>query len=261
MKRLFGVCLLAAASMSVSAVEGFAPTDAEIALLPPYCAKKLKGTMTPQEGAYYPHVHHYCFGLNFANRAMRAGNATSRKFNLESSKGEFNYVIQRLEKTHWMYPQLQTDMGNTLLKLNDSSGALNAFNMALSANPSYERAYMGLIQTLQKSGSRSSVLDVASTGLKHLPTSRYLKKIYLDFGGKEPFPEPIVRQAESPKSELQSADQSVNAAEPIGNSEKGPKSATAEATENAADRPDTGCRFCPPEEIQERWRETFDSSK
>lgn len=260
MKRIFSACLLAVASMSALAVEGFAPTDAEIAVLPPYCAKRLRGTMTPQEGAYYPHVHHYCFGLNFANRAQRARDKTARKFNLESARGEFNYVIQRLETTHWMYPQVQSDMGNILSKLNDSSGALNAFNMALSANPAYERAYMGLIQILQRSGSRSSVLDVASAGLRHLPNSHYLKKVYLDFGGKEPFPEPIVRPTESSKYERQSADRAVGAAESIESSEKRTQSTTGEATESESGRPDTGCRFCPPKEIQERWRETFDSS-
>ncbi len=256
MKRLVGACLLAIASTSLLAVDAHAPTDAELAQLPPYCAKRWKGTLSQEELANFPHGHHYCSGLKFLNRAQRSRAAEDRKFNLQSAQGEFSYVLQHLSKSHWMYPQVQTEMGHTLLKSKDTGAALNIFNQALASSPAYEPAYAGLIEALQRTGSKSSVLEVATIGLKHLPDSRYLKKIYLESGGKEPFPAPI--SGSTPTPEVASSKTIQESSEdPVGSDVETRSAREDSAVSNPMESPDSGCRFCPPQEIQKRWRDSF----
>lgn len=74
----------------------FAPTQNELAMLPEPCRVILKGGSF---AAAYPDWHrglarhHYCFGLNFMNRAGFSLDKSEKKFNLQSAVGEFEYVI------------------------------------------------------------------------------------------------------------------------------------------------------------------------
>ena len=270
MRRILCALLLAVSAGSALSLEQFAPSDAEIANLPPYCARRLKGLMSPQESAMYPSVHHYCFGLNFINRAARARDANSRSFNLTSAKGEISYTIKASPAGHWLLPQLYTDLGRTHVKLKERALASRAFSQAIGVNPAYEPAYRGLIETLRATGSQSAVLEVATSGLRHIPDSKYLQKAYLASGGKKPFPEPVSARATAPedavpqdvmpqvspgKGEEQRQDGEA-AIEPESAATR-TSDAEAEEIENAA--MGSGCRFCPPEEIQQRWKEYFET--
>lgn len=80
------------------------PTDAELALLPPYCHARIKGNDNARklwqqrmgrEG--FLHMHHYCFGLNDLNRAnMTFNDKNLRSYLINRGIGNFNYVLQ-----HW----------------------------------------------------------------------------------------------------------------------------------------------------------------
>lgn len=267
MKYRFIALLLLICANSAYSLETFAPSEAEIAQLPPFCAKKLKRQMSPQEDALYANIDHYCFGLNFINRAARSGDQTSRSFNLTSAKGEISYSIKNLAKGHWLLPQLYTDLGRAHLKLKEGDQAVRAFGQALKLNNAYEPAYRGLIDSFRAAGSPSSVLDVARSGLRYLPESSYLKKVYLESGGKEPFPQPVVK---SEGTAQKKAPQDSPVQESKGNlqddpTEAPPEHERASETEPAADASenrdvDRACRFCPPEEINRRWRESFESA-
>lgn len=87
-----------------SALKSFAPTPAEIRMLPPYCAARLgaPGAATSadmwkqQLGAgNYQHLHHYCYALNFMNRARIESNKNDRKYYLNNAIRNFDYVIKR----------------------------------------------------------------------------------------------------------------------------------------------------------------------
>lgn len=262
----FILILLALISGPTVAAEAFAPTPAEIERLPPVCKRILTGTITRQEAAPYPNFHHYCYGLNFINRAERPGQTTDgRRFNLTSALGEIGYTAGKAPQGHWSLPQLHTDMGRVYMKLKDTAKAAEAYSKALGFNPRYEPAYVGLIQVYRSMGSQGSVLDLATTGLRHLPDSSRLKKAYLDSGGRQPFPAPI----EQPTPNEARAE-SVNdqpAASP-GEAFAPPESADQASTgvdgsgsepiaEDEAAVAPSGCRFCPPDEIQRRWRESF----
>ena len=262
MKYRFMALLLLICANSAYSLEPFAPSEAELANLPPFCVRKLKNQMTPQEGAMYPSVHHYCFGLNFINRAARARDASSRSFNLTSAKGEINYTIKASPPGHWLLPQLYTDLGRTHLKLKETDQAVRAFNQALNVNNAYEPAYRGLIDAFRAAGSPSSVLDTARSGLRYLPDSKYLKKVYLDSGGKEPFPEPALKKEVSPPVVKESDSNVVAEEEKKQVLEDAPSSdaAASQASESSDDvNADRACRFCPPAEIDKRWRESFES--
>jgi hypothetical protein len=80
----------------------FSPTDSELMMLPPYCHAKLKGDdstkrqWASQMGAgIFVHLHHYCFGLNFMNRTMRAMDGKEKAFYATRAVTNFDYVIQR----------------------------------------------------------------------------------------------------------------------------------------------------------------------
>lgn len=77
----------------------FAPSDQEITLLPGECKIILRGT-PDQRAAFrqqFPGLvgpTHYCYGLNFMNRARFSSlNSSERRFNIQSAIGEFNYVL------------------------------------------------------------------------------------------------------------------------------------------------------------------------
>lgn len=85
---------------SASPLKPFAPSDAEIRLLPPFCQAKLgKGgadIWVSRFGAdNWLHMHHYCYALNFMNRARFEMDPNYRKHYLGSAINNFDYVLQR----------------------------------------------------------------------------------------------------------------------------------------------------------------------
>lgn len=268
MTRLI-LALLALISGPAVAAEAFAPTPAEIERLPSVCKGILTGTITRQAAAPYPNFHHYCYGLNFINRADRPGQtADGRRFNLTSALGEIGYTAGKAPQGHWSLPQLHSDMGRVYMKLKDTAKAAEAYSKALGFNPRYEPAYLGLIQVYRSMGSQDAVLDLATTGLRHLPDSSRLKNVYIEAGGRKPFPTPFESAAPNDSAKAPTDHQnSASPSEPIERSLSGEGPSKAQdyaedapaAEEGAAGAP-SGCRFCPPEEIQRRWRESFDSS-
>ena len=54
-------------------------TPADVAQMPPHCLAKLKldprypeASFAPRFGEYWIHLHHYCHGLKWANRARQS---------------------------------------------------------------------------------------------------------------------------------------------------------------------------------------------
>lgn len=78
------------------------PTDAELAMLPPYCHARLRQDAEAKKlwnqrmgMGKFIHVHHYCFGLNFMQRAKFKFDKKQRKDLLRQAIGEFDYVLDR----------------------------------------------------------------------------------------------------------------------------------------------------------------------
>lgn len=112
-----------------SAVKPFAPTLPEIRMLPPYCAARLGApgaaasadSWKQRLGAEnYLHIHHYCYGLNFMNRARAAANKNDRKYYLQQAVNNFNYVLQRWSPTYQLSGTAKTykSQAESMLRMN-----------------------------------------------------------------------------------------------------------------------------------------------
>lgn len=256
--------------LAAHAQSNYAPSDAELASLPPICTIKLrssplKESYAKQYGSNWQHMHHYCFGVNFANRARFSRDETTRNDNFKESIANYYYMIDHTEKSFWMRPQIHVEMGRVYLRMNKRIEAAKDFAAAITANPRYEPAYVPLIETYRALGSSSAALEVATAGLRYFPDSKALRQSYLAVGGKMPFPEPLpdatpvsgVAPQGDDVTARESASSSVVQGDVTGAS---PRDESADTT--SASSPERGCRFCPPDEIRERWRESFgDKSK
>lgn len=273
MKRILLAGLLACPLLA-GAAEKFAPTAAELSMLPSFCTDRLQKSASGINVASaahlgqgnYLHIHHYCFAVNFVNRARRAHDKKDRLYDLGLAKNNYNYVIKAAEPGFWMRPQIYVELGKVHLQLKETGEALRLFNDAITFNPAYEPAYHALIDVHRQSGRGKEALEVATAGLGHVPGSQSLKKEYLGLGGKEPFPEPV-KKVESPPFNVSPAEPEPQDAEkPVGTAvlptaEGAPAASGLESPGGAEPIPESGCRFCPPEEIQRKWRESFNGPK
>lgn len=263
MKRLLFTALLIF-PLQAAALLPYAMTDAELAALPPFCTAKMKGEnashFVAQFGARnWIHMHHYCGGLKFVNRARAY--PKDRSNYLTRAKSEYRYVIKHATPDFWFRPQVYLDLARVHIQLGEKADAQSQLLAAIAFNRSFEAAYVSLIELQVGMGSRGLALETATEGLKYLPDSKRLQKAYLGNGGKTPFPEaavkappPVATEAEPPvpqdRVDAPQADGSV--AEP-----------DTSQSQQTGEKPDIerGCRFCPPDEIQQRWRESFQTGE
>ena len=127
------------------AVAGYAPTAAELSLPPPFCQVKLGSNSSPADVKLYSgkigpdwlRIHHYCFGLNFANK-------TDEAFYLQSAMGEFSYVFTHSSPIFWMQPDIHVQKGKLLAAAKRNIEAIGEYEKALQDNPNYVEAYVAL---------------------------------------------------------------------------------------------------------------------
>lgn len=258
LKRLAGVVLLAQ-PLFVFAALPYAPSDAEVAQLPNFCAVKFKRPGPNFESQFgrknWIHMHHYCHGLKFVNRAKNYPKE-SRDY-LARAKGEYQYVFRTTEPTFWFRPQMYVEVARIHLQLRERPEAQKWLSEAIKLNPRYEPAYISLINLLREDGAQGTALELATQGVRYLPASEALKKAYLDSGGNMPFPEPMA----TPSSAEQSSAPPAAAGAEADESAVTTATQTSDESNEADAAPTTGCRFCPPEQIQQRWRESFQGAE
>lgn len=267
MKRVLTALLLTVPALLAHGSEY--PTDAELKTLPSFCMVKSKMRGTPQEraeiakygGENWAHIHHYCAALANVDRARKATSAQQAMVYLQIAAGQYEYVNGGFAPTFWMRPQLYLEYGNVRAKLKQHGEAVRLLGEAVRLSPTYLVAYLSLIDTYKALDMKPAALEAASTGLRNIPGSPALQKVYLDLGGKKPFPEPaqagdhqaVTPAATAPK-ETDTAEAPSAAAETSTSAGAAPSATAGEAPEGSVER---GCRFCPPEEIQKKWRESF----
>lgn len=243
-------------------------TESEQALLPRFCVVKLRDDNTSAEARTFIrqfgfdnwlHLHHYCYGLNAVNRSLKAGNLRDRNAQLQLAVGEYGYVLRNARPDFWMRPQLNVELGRILARLDRKPEAMSAFQAALQANPAYLAGYLALIEHLRSSGLPQQAREAAAEGLRHLPEAQRLQALYLELGGKRPFPVPIVRTAPAPSKDASAPE----VEEGLEETERPSGEVAVEVRENdrggSTQEADSArkCRFCPPEEVERRWQESF----
>lgn len=258
------------------AVEPFAATPQEVSL----CSALIFGgrdrgymeSLEPEAG--WGHTHHWCDCVRFRYRAVRKiGDKISFDYNTGQALQGCDYVIRAVPPGSRILPKVHVDKGLVLKLRGETRVAAQEFQRALSLDPSEVKAYSELSLLQEESGQRTVARDTVTLGLQHNPKSKLLQKRYLELGGKEPFPEPLVRDVQVPVPPTAPPEssgetvapevldlapsESVIAVDAQSESamEAGPKSKEEEGAATDANAP--SCRFCPPEEIQRRWIESF----
>lgn len=114
-----------AAKPGASRSDSRIPTLLELRTLPPYCGPRIGELLTanyPPEFVAanapaakmwkerfgindYSHLHHYCFALNYMNRARFASNRNSKKTYLGMALQDFDYVLNRWKPGFPLYAQ------------------------------------------------------------------------------------------------------------------------------------------------------------
>lgn len=266
---LFLMACVSAASVYAQSRATAPITEAEFRLLPPYCAARLKGGTAAQKAQFeaqlgtnnFLHIHHYCMAANLANRIRSVTDRQERGAMMLEAVANYEYTINASEKSFWLLPQMRLEAGRMYLQMGRKSEAVNHFARAVAANPSYLPAYLPLIDVYKELGSPQSALDVATSGLRHIPDSKSLQKAYTSLGGKLPYPEPLSR----PGSKAQPAgeEKSATREDGVDSPPTDPEKANSDLDSSVEAQPESGqdalqgCRFCPPESIQKRWRDSF----
>ena len=226
-KYLFGTLLLLA--MPAWAVEPYAATPAEAAM----CQARVYSRLGPRNENTM-HMHHYCDGLRFLNRAYSAmGDKQDMKYYLDVSINNFNYVLGHTRPDYVMRGEVHVGKARALKLMGKKAEAIAEFNQALRYDIDSPDAYQALADFYQETGDKSKALEMVTKGLRHSPDSKGLKRRYTELGGQLPYPEPIqpvpVVNAQPVEPEVTLPTEPAVAAEP-------PKI-------GSPDNP--YCRFCP----------------
>lgn len=239
-----------------AAVESWAPTDAEMASLPPYCKARMKsGQGSPDYkmweqtlGKDFLHTHHYCAGINFINRYYRARSQQDKSFILNSALGTLTYMVEHASPDYSLMPDVYLSRGLTYSLMKRPGEAMADMQKAIELNPRQVKAYNVLADYYAGTGQKAKALETVTAGLRHNPGTKSLQRRYQDLGGKLPYPassEPDPAEFEAVKPEERSA---VPADLPADTPTE-PAGAPASGAE--APRPQIGsptnpyCRFCP----------------
>ncbi|MBW8328731.1 MAG: hypothetical protein K0M48_06150 [Thiobacillus sp.] len=192
------------------------------------------------------HMHHYCDGLRFYNRALSSTrDRNDFNFNIKESLDGFDYVLSHTSKDFGMRPEVIAGKARTLALAGHKGAAVSLYTGVVQQTPKYVPAYLYLAD-YYASSDRKKALSLVSDGLRHNPGTKSLQRRYQELGGKLPYPEPLVQAAPAvttpPPAEAPVA--AAEASAEVGSAEK-------MVTEPAAEKPKIGsptnpyCRFCP----------------
>lgn len=238
------LCVLLFIALPSWAVEPFAATPAEAAM----CQARVYSRLGPRDQNTM-HMHHYCDGLRFLNRAYAAmGNKTDMKYKAGRAISGFNYVLEHTEKNYVMRGEVHIGKAQALKLLGRKGEALAEFHNALKYDVSTPDAYQALADHYLETGNKSKALEMATEGLRRDPDSKGLKRRYTELGGELPYPEPILSTStEKPQSLPEIVnDQPKVEAVGVERANSVPAEAVSEIKEQKIGSPTNPyCRFCP----------------
>jgi len=251
--------VLAIFSAYANAVEPWAPTDSEMASLPPYCKARMKsGQGSPDYkmwestlGKDFLHTHHYCAGINFINRYYRSRSQQDKRFNLNYAQTNLQYMVTNADPDYSLMPYVYLNLGVVYSLMNQPGQAITHFNKAIELNPRQPKAYNALSDYYAKTKQSAKALEIVTTGLRHNPDIKSLQRRYRELGGKLPYPEPInptpaVEAKAVKQEEPVTASPTPISVEPAASSttiQPAPAEPIAEPESGSPTNP--YCRFCP----------------
>lgn len=213
-------------------------TNAELALIPRYCAYAQSFSMsnTPESKQWatrlgsesFKNIHHYCWGLINLQRAKHSSTPKGQRlFLLSTITGDIQYSIRGAAKGFVLLPEMLTRNGEVYLLRSLPDDANKSFAQARELKPDYWPAYSGWAEFLIYSGKKAEARQLVKAGLEYSPNAKVLREQYRLLGGD---PSKIVARVQDHSS--------ANAIEesPASPSIEDPNPAKAEATEAKTDR-------------------------
>lgn len=167
-------------STETLAIQKFAKTPEEAQM----CEKVIFGRIPAKKTPDWGHMHHYCDGVRFHDRAVRTRSDRSDfKHNISSSLDGFDYVLQHTSPSWELRPEVLVMRGRTLELAGKGFEGAQLYNEALKLNPSFSMAYAALGNFHAKSGDKNQALKIYEEGLRRSPNNRYLRSRYKVLGG------------------------------------------------------------------------------
>jgi len=173
-------------------------TDAEMALLPPYCPDtqtfKYGGEASNESpnapkwvalmGRSFWTMHHYCWALINLGRAQKPMmDANLRRAIRESAIGDMTFVIENSPPDFVMLPEIYTKMGEVLLLLKRPREARDAFDKARALKADYLPPYFHWGEYLRQAGQTAQAREVVTEGLSYSPDAKALQRLLITLGG------------------------------------------------------------------------------
>lgn len=137
-----------------------------------------------RNGPAFLHVHHYCAGLMYQQRALLTSDSKQRSYELERSRANYNYVLKEWRPDAPLYPEAQVRMGKTLEAAGKDGEAVQQYVAATKTRPNYAPAYAAYSDWLAKHGKKAEAIQVLKAGLSKAPSSNALRSRYMALGGK-----------------------------------------------------------------------------
>lgn len=236
LQRLAIASALIAMPNIATALDARSVTNAELALIPRYCAYAQSFSYnTPESKQWaarlgtesFKHIHHYCWGLINLQRAMRSSTPRGQRlFLLSTITGDIQYSISGATKGFVLLPEMLTRKGEVYLLRSLPDDANKSFAQARELKPDYWPAYSGWAEFLIYSGKTAEAKQLVKAGLEYSPNAKVLREQYRLLGGD---PSKIVARVQDHSS--------VNAIEesPASPPTEDPNPAKAAATEATTD--------------------------
>lgn len=226
-KYWMGVLLLI--SIPAWAILPYAATPAEQAM----CQARVYSRLGARDQNTM-HMHHYCDGLRFLDRAYASmGNKQDMGHYLSVSIDNFDYVLTHTQEDYVMRGEVHVGKARALKLAGKKGEAAAEYLKALRYNPNSLAIYLALADFYEETGDKPKALEMVTEGLKRNPDSKGLKLRYTKLGGKLPYPEAV---AKTMPAEMTGAE-----AKPVVNSEAAPPS--GEANGQSADAPSEQIKF------------------
>jgi tetratricopeptide (TPR) repeat protein len=175
----------------------------EVAMLPGYCkyTQLFRGRVPGGDnqteidrwyaiaGETFHAMHHYCWGLMKTNRAMLLTREPKyRKFYLEDSIGEFEYVLRYTPDNHPLLPEILTKKGENLIRLDRASQGIKDLARAIEAKPDYWPAYLVMSDYYKGTGDIKRAREVLENALTFAPEAKPVMRRLAELDTTSPRP-------------------------------------------------------------------------
>lgn len=253
-----GKCIFVAAALVVSTCAS-AGTESDYRALRSWCVQRnahqndaaWKAAHNDQR---YMHFQHYCLAM-ISEGMLISPSSGQGKNALGSVLGETSYVISHVPDSHFLMPEVYAMRGRALFLGKRHAEAEKELNHALRLDPSHSGALGYLASLYIETNRKGKAVDLVRAGLALAPDNKRLrqlgKELKIDLPPEDSAPAAKIPEPESAGSPAESTPAVADSAPAVAEASTGKDVSSDEVI------PDRGCRFCPPEEIQRKWRESF----